>query len=168
MRIVLKIIIMFLFLIIFCEYVIASYYAKLENIQVRGKIKEPIIKIEELQDKVNCIINEKFESKEFLFSIKNYEEIENIKRVNEVELEVKIEIKKSDVSFPIKYELYEILENGEMIKLSKKENLYILKIPADNVFEKKFSLRIIKEESNNNNLNCEITININAIQIGVE
>ena len=72
-------------------------------------IPEPIVDIEKSQDTIVKKIISNTQIQEFCFTIRNFKNMENCKKISEVDFEFEIEIKKSNSIFPIKYELYDYL-----------------------------------------------------------
>ncbi len=118
--------------------VMAKYYEMLNKVFVRSTIAQPIIVVQNLQDTVISEMNKKSGNKEYYFKIKNYKQENSQKQITEVDFDCYIEIKNSNIYFPIKYELYDC-SNNEMIleteNISKK-----IHIEKDVEFEKNYKL----------------------------
>ena len=115
----LLLIIIFILLLSFTNPIFARYYEILEMFSGKAIIAEPIVKIESLQDTIEMEINKETRIKEYNFVIRNYENIGNIKRINEVDFLYDIEIKNSSDNFPIKYELYCVRRRKRKVKRTK-------------------------------------------------
>lgn len=116
----------------------AKYYEMLNKIFVRTTIAEPIIVVENVQDTVISEMNKRSENKEYYFKIKNYKQENNEKKTTEVDFDCYIEVKNSNIYFPIKYELYDC-SNNEMILETKNESKKI-HIEKNIEFEKNYKL----------------------------
>ena len=82
----------------------ARYFEKIENIKGKGKIAEPIFKVENLQNTIIKTIDKETILEEYNFVIKNYE-IENNginKRISQVDMKYNIQIVNEKSNFPYK------------------------------------------------------------------
>ena len=153
--------ILLLFLIFFTTNAWA-YYTSTEEINICGHIAEPIIKVEPLQETIEYKINKNSEKKEYLFSIKNFENEPN-KKISEVDFEFYIEVKNSNNDFPINYKLYDCSSNQEILKensMTEKINIY-----KNEEFNKIYKLEIFYQENLNSSDSTEVEIEINVNQI---
>jgi hypothetical protein len=152
-----KIIIIMCLILLILTTGVTAYYKSTEYIEISAKIAEPIIKVEPLQDTVKYEIGKNSEKKEYLFTIKNYEN----NKISEVDFEVKIEIK-SNNNFPITYNLYDCSSNEEILNGNTKvEKLNVLK---DEKFDKTYKLEVYCEDVNKVSGITEIEIEVEAIQ----
>ena len=140
----------------------ARYYEKISNIKLLFSIPEPIVDIEKSQDTIVKKIISNTQIQEFCFTIRNFKNMENCKKISEVDFEFEIEIKKSNSIFPIKYELYDYLTNEKiLLENNKTEKNFVYK----NIeFEKKYKLCLIIPKDNNQNFESDIDIEVNIIQ----
>lgn len=150
------------FLICYSTPIFARYYEGLERFSCKGTIAEPIMKVETLQETIEMKIDKENTIKEYKFIVKNYEIINNKKRISEVDFLYDIEIKKSDNNFPIKCKLFEVETGKELLNGSNKvQGLEILK----NIeYEKEYKLQVIWEDKNNMTAESSIDILISANQ----
>lgn len=127
-------------IIIFCSQnsSMAKYYEMLNKVFVRTAIAEPIVVVEKMQDTVVSEMNKKSQNKEYYFKIKNYKIENSQKRITEIDFDCYIEVKNSNIYFPIKYELYDC-QSEEMILESQtmSKKIHIDKITE---FEKDYKL----------------------------
>ncbi len=146
----------------FSTNVFARYYEKISNINLSFNIAEPIIIVEKKQDTIIKNINSNSPIQEFYFTIKNYKNIENNKKISEVDFEFDIEIKNSDDTFPIKYELYDCLSNENiLLEDNRTEKIDVFK----NIeFEGCYKLCVVYENKNSQSTSNSIDIEININQ----
>ena len=104
-----------LIVISFSTNAFARYYEKISNIKLLLNIAEPIIKVEKNQDTIIKSVNQDTPIQEFYFTVKNYRNIDNEKKISEIDLEFEMEIVNSDDTFPIKYEIYDCLTNEKVL-----------------------------------------------------
>ena len=71
----------------------ARYYEKISNIKLLFSIPEPIVDIEKSQDTIVKKIISNTQIQEFCFTIRNFKNMENCKKISEVDFEFEIEIK---------------------------------------------------------------------------
>lgn len=163
-----KISIFVICIILVCPVIVrARYFEKIENIQGKGIIAEPIFKVESLQEIVTETINKKTKPKEYVFKVKNYvfENNGNSKRISQVDMSYNIQVINEKSNFPVRYELYEFETNQNIINTNgKTEDIFIKK---DIEYEKKYRLVVFwenKEGLLENNDNIKIIINSNQIK----
>lgn len=154
-------VVLILIVITFSTNAFARYYKKISNIKLLLNIAEPIINVEKNQDTIIKSINPNTPMQEFYFTVKNYKNIDNVKKISEIDLEFEMEILNSDDTFPIKYELYDCLTNEKVLlddNKSSKIDMY------KNVeFERCYKLCVIYENQNSNSTENSIDIVVNAI-----
>lgn len=150
-----------LIVISFSTNAFARYYEKISNIKLLLNIAEPIIKVEKNQDTIIKSVNQDTPIQEFYFTVKNYRNIDNEKKISEIDLEFEMEIVNSDDTFPIKYEIYDCLTNEKVLlddNKSSKINMY------KNVeFERCYKLCITYEKQKSSSTENSIDISVNAI-----
>ena len=133
----------------------ARYYEKLEKIKVIANIAEPILNIEILQEKIELEVSSKTNNGEFFFTMKNYKEENNVRKLTDVDLEFCIEIEVTDKNFPIECKIYDCNNEKEIVETEK------MKVTKDKELESKYKVVIFCNE-NMNNKNSEISdVNIN-------
>lgn len=149
--------------ILFQNPVVARYYESVAKIRGKAIIAEPIIRVEPLQDTIKTEINKKSQIKEYYFIVKNYElDVNNQKRINEVDFICNIEIKNSNDNFPVRYELYDCEKNEEILngkKISKDINII-----KNMEFEKKYKLLVYWDDVENMSNSNDVEIVINVVQ----
>lgn len=155
-------ILLIIIIITFSSNVLARYYEKISDIKLSLNIAEPIINVEKNQDTLIKSINSKTPMQEFYFTIKNYNNIENVKKISEVDFEFEIEIKNLNDAFPIKYTLYDCLTNENVVlENNKTSKIYMYK----NIeFERCYKLCVIYESNNSKSTSTNIDIEVKAIQ----
>lgn len=161
-RLIVIISIIFIFLIYEIP-VWARYYENINKISGKAVIAEPIIKVIPLNNTIITDVNKLSNIQEYHFIIKNYEtDLNNKKRVNEVDFLYDIEIKNSSNSFPIRYELYDISTNEELLKGdSKITNLIIEK---NKEMEKEYKLKVYWEKKENMSSSNDIDVIVKVNQ----
>lgn len=113
-----KIVISILLIMIFFQIpALARYYENLKMVNAKGIIAEPIVQVELLQDTIVANVDKKNSIKECYFYLKNYliENNNNNKRINEADFICDIEIKLTNLNFPIKFELYDCTTGEELL-----------------------------------------------------
>lgn len=129
-------------LIVFQSSSFARYYESLKNIYGKATIAEPIVKVEALQEPIITEFNKNTQAKEYYFTIKNYEiNSNNEKRISEVDFEFAIQIKNSENTFPIKYELYECDTGNEILNGNNTTEKIVME--KSKVFDKKYKLKVL-------------------------
>lgn len=138
----------------------AVYYS-LNEIKVTGKIAEPIILFEEI-DQYQNVEFYKGSTKEYKFKIKNYYlDNSNLKRINNVNLSYNLEIIYNS-DFPIEVELYDS-NNKELLKGENTTPQMNLKngIESEDIYK----LIVYWNEKEKMSANTDISIKVNASQI---
>lgn len=148
-------------MLIFPIEAFARYYQKNKNIKLCLKIAEPIIKVEAKQNTIVKKINKNTQIEEYHFIVKNYEIINNNKKVSEIGFSFNIEIKNSNNKFPIKCELYDCLSEKEILQKDDKTESII--INKNEEFERcyKLYLKYDKEKSLKTSNEIDVIVNIN-------
>lgn len=153
-------VILILIVINFSTNVFAIYYEKLTNIRLLLNIAEPIISVEKNQDTIIKSINPNTPMQEFYFTVKNYKNIDDVKKISEINLEFEIEIVNSDNTFPIKYELYDCLTNEKILLDDNKSSKIDMHKNVE--FERCYKLCVIYEKQNSSSTESSIDISVNA------
>lgn len=155
----------FIILIIVQTNSMARYYEILNMFSGKAIIAEPIIIVEKIQEPINIEVTKNMDIQEYYFKIRNYKlDEKSNKKITEVNFAVFIEIKNSNLEFPIKYELYDC-ENGE--ELLKGNNITDkIIVNRNKEFEKIYKLVVSwnDKETISGNLD-EIEILVNGSQI---
>ncbi len=107
-------------IISFSTPIFARYYEKIENVSAYATIAEPIIKVEALQDVIIKEVTENMQVEDYYFCVKNYDQNDVNKRINEIDFSYSIEIKMSNEKFPVKFKLYDIETGEELLKGNNK------------------------------------------------
>lgn len=153
-------VVLILIVINFSTNVFARYYERISNIKLLLNIAEPIIKVEKNQETIIKNINQDTPMQEFYFTVKNYKNIDNVKKISEIDLEFEMEIVNSDDTFPIKYELYDCLTNEKVLlddNKSSKIDMY-----KNEEFERCYKLCVTYENQNGSSKENSIDILVNA------
>lgn len=127
-----------------------------------AKIAEPIIVLESFEEE-NKLINKLDFPREYQFKIKNYEN----NKINEIDFLYNIEIIESNNNFPIKYKIFDVSNNKEIIV----ENgiTETLKISKEIKEEKIYKIILEWEEKEfemSENLNLKLKLNLKQYKIG--
>lgn len=107
-----------------------------------------------MQETENLEISNKTKNKEFFFTIKNYREENNGKKLTDINLEFAIEIEVTNREFPVEYKIYDFSNNEEIIETKK------IKLTKEKEFENKYKLVIYGKENETNKVLVQSDINI--------
>lgn len=127
-----------------------------------AKIAEPIIVFESFEEE-NKLINKLDFPREYQFKIKNYEN----NKINEIDFLYNIEIIESNNNFPIKYKIFDVSNNKEIIV--KNGITETLKISKEIKEEKIYKIILEWEEKEiemSENLNLKLKLNLKQYKIG--
>lgn len=160
MKFKIKQIILMAIIILLCipSITMSKYNSKFEK---NGKINiaKPVIIFEEQTELNSEIINKKSFPIEYNFKIKNYTDT----GVNEIEFYYNIEVQDTAINFPIKYRLFDINTNEEVILNNNKT--IDMKI-SNGIAEEKLYKLVIEWDKRNGRLSndTDLNIKINVVQ----
>ncbi len=127
--------------------VLARYYEILRNMKLSATVANPIVKVENLQEKVIQTFNKRTEAKEYHFVVRNYELAEDgiSKKISDVAFLYYIEIINTNTTFPIKCELYDVQTNEKI--LDEKDKTGEIFMERSVAYEKPYKLVVTWEKS---------------------
>lgn len=159
-----KILIIILIFIIgvFPIKVFSRYYQKNQNIKLYLKMAEPIIKVEPKQNTIIKKVNANTQIEEYHFIIKNYDIIDNNKKISEVGFSFNVEIKSSNNQFPIRYEIFDCLSEKEIMQEDNKTSN--ISINKNEEFERCYKLCLKYDKEKKSKVTNEIDIVVNIEQ----
>ena len=130
----------------------ARYNEFLGQTKYYASIAEPIFIVQPIQDIVSIDVNKEYENnisrdradsenviKEYIFMVKNYDNVENNIRISEIDIKFKIKILIENNLFPIELKLYDCLSNEEII-LDESNCSSEIVIEKNVLFEKQYKL----------------------------
>ena len=136
------------------------YFEKIDEQAYYANIAEPIFIVTPFQETNEFKLDKNNTNKEYLFVIKNYENMDDNIRISEVDFKFNIEILLSNNSYPLQLKLIDCTNNEEiqLDNLNKTKDFIIKK---NELFEKQYKLIIYWDKIFNlaENINVEVIIN---------
>lgn len=159
---------MFFILLIFFTNITLANYKSIIYGKANTNLKKPVFIVEysdTVQGQISSKTNNYFESYINVLNYINKDDLDEIKKLNEIDFEYTIKIIPSTNNFPVKYKLIDI-NNGQEIALDS--NLESEKITIGNMEEKNIYKLILEWDIENNNQNLDGNLDVEILVKGVQ